>query len=88
MSQTPGWNVIEIEGVKRLQREFKFKNFAEALTFTNQVGGLAEAQDHHPALITEWGLVTVTWWTHAVKGLHKNDFIMAAKVDELAETGI
>lgn len=84
MSQVPGWEIIEMEGVRRLQRQFKFKNFAQALSFTNQVGALAEEEDHHPALLTEWGSVTVTWWTHAVKGLHKNDFIMAAKVDSLA----
>ena len=61
----------------------KFKNFVQALAFTHRVGELAEEQDHHPALLTEWGKVTVTWWTHAVKGLHRNDFIMAAKTDEL-----
>jgi len=86
MAQVSDWEVIEIEGVRRLQREFKFKNFADALSFTNQVGALAEEEDHHPALLTEWGVVTVTWWTHAVKGLHKNDFIMAAKVDSAAKT--
>lgn len=82
-SQVPEWQVIEVDGVKRLQRQFKFKNFNEALSFTNKVGALAEEEDHHPALLTEWGMVTVTWWTHAVQGLHKNDFIMAAKVDAL-----
>jgi 4a-hydroxytetrahydrobiopterin dehydratase len=81
--QVPEWEVIEVEGVKRLQRQFKFKNFAQALAFTNQVGALAEAEDHHPAILTEWGRVTVTWWTHKIKGLHRNDFIMAAKTDEV-----
>ncbi len=81
--QTPEWQVIEVEGIKRLQRSFKFKNFAEALAFTDQVGALAEAEDHHPTLVTEWGNVTVTWWTHKIKGLHQNDFIMAAKTDAL-----
>ena len=83
MPQIPEWEIIEVEGVKRLQREFKFRNFAEALSFTNRVGALAEEEDHHPALLTEWGKVTVTWWTHVVRGLHKNDFIMAAKTDAL-----
>jgi 4a-hydroxytetrahydrobiopterin dehydratase len=55
----------------------------EALDFTNRVGELAEQQGHHPAIITEWGKVTVTWWTHKIKGLHRNDFIMAAKTDRL-----
>jgi len=81
--QTPEWQVIDVEGVKRLQRSFKFKNFSEALAFTDQVGALAEAEDHHPTLVTEWGKVTVTWWTHKIKGLHQNDFIMAAKTDAL-----
>jgi len=53
------------------------------MTFTNQVGEIAEAQGHHPAILTEWGKVTVTWWTHKIKGLHRNDFIMAAKTDRL-----
>jgi len=81
--QVSDWQIVERDGVKRLVRVFKFKNFVEALAFTNQVGDLAEEQDHHPALLTEWGKVTVTWWTHAVEGLHRNDFIMAAKTDAL-----
>ena len=81
--QTPEWQVIEVDGIKRLQRTFRLKNFAEALAFTNQVGALAEAEDHHPALVTEWGKVTVTWWTHKNKGSHQNDFIMAAKTEAL-----
>ena len=51
--------------------------------FTNRVGALAEAEDHHPALLTEWGRVTVTWWTHKIRGLHRNDFIMASKTNRL-----
>jgi 4a-hydroxytetrahydrobiopterin dehydratase len=74
--------VYEKDGIKRLERTFKFKNFVQALEFTNQVGGLAEEEGHHPALLTEWGRVTVTWWTHKIKGLHRNDFIMAAKTDK------
>jgi 4a-hydroxytetrahydrobiopterin dehydratase len=60
-----------------------YKNFVEALHFTNKVGELAETEGHHPSLLTEWGKVTVTWWTHKINGLHRNDFIMAAKTDEL-----
>jgi 4a-hydroxytetrahydrobiopterin dehydratase len=81
--QVPDWQLIEVDGIRRLQRVFKFKNFTEALAFTNKVGALAEAEDHHPALLTEWGRVTVTLWTHSIKGLHLNDFIMAAKTDAL-----
>src|SRR5512133_3897731 len=82
--QVPQWEIITLEGEQRLKRVFKFKNFAEALAFTNQVGQIAEQQDHHPALLTEWGQVTVFWWAHKVHGLHLNDFIMAAKTNQLA----
>ena len=85
LAQVPGWQVIEREGIKRLERAFKFPGFKEALAFTNQVGQLAEAEDHHPAILTEWGKVTVTWWTHTIGGLHRNDFIMAAKTDAFVE---
>lgn len=83
--QVPEWNLLEVDGVKRLERSFPFPDFAAALAFTNRVGQAAEEQDHHPAILTEWGRVTVTWWTHAIKGLHMNDFIMAAKTDRLYE---
>ena len=83
LPQIPDWTIDEQAGVSRLQRVFKFKNFKEALTFTNQVGAIAEEEDHHPAILTEWGAVTVFWWTHVIKGLHRNDFIMAAKTDRL-----
>lgn len=83
--QIPEWSLHEKRGIKRLEREFKFKDFAQALAFSNKVGGLAEREDHHPAILTEWGKVTVTWWTHILNGLHLNDFIMAAKTDRLYE---
>jgi 4a-hydroxytetrahydrobiopterin dehydratase len=79
--QVPEWELVEVEGVKRLQREFAFEDFAQALAFTDAVGALAEEEGHHPALLTEWGRVTVSWWTHKIRGLHRNDFIMAAKTD-------
>lgn len=80
-TQVPDWQVLTVDGEQRLRRLFKFKNFAEALAFTQRVGDLAEEADHHPALLTEWGKVTVDWWTHKIGGLHRNDFIMAAKTD-------
>jgi len=79
----PEWKLLERESILRLERIFRFSNFAEALSFTNRVGGLADAEGHHPAILTEWGQVTVTLWTHAIRGLHRNDFIMAAKIDSL-----
>ncbi len=81
--QVPDWEIVEAEGIKQLRRAFSFDDFAQALSFTNAVGELAEGEGHHPALLTEWGRTTVTWWTHKIKGLHRNDFIMAAKADEL-----
>lgn len=78
-----GWDVREVNGMKRLSKTFKFKNFAQALEFTNKVGAAAEEEDHHPLIVTEWGKVGLQWWTHKIGGLHKNDFIMAAKSDEI-----
>jgi 4a-hydroxytetrahydrobiopterin dehydratase len=82
-SQVPDWSIIERDDVKRLERVFQFKDFLTALDFTNKVGAIAEQEGHHPALLTEWGHVGVAWWTHSVDGLHRNDFIMAAKTDEI-----
>ena len=82
--QVPDWELIEVDGIKRLRRVFSADDFAQALEFTNAVGELAESEGHHPALLTEWGSTTVTWWTHKIRGLHRNDFIMAAKTDDLS----
>jgi len=79
----PEWQVIEVDGIKRLERTFKLKNFIEAMALTNKIAMIAEKEDHHPLIVTEWGRVKVQWWRHKIKGLHKNDFIMAAKVDAL-----
>ncbi|WP_199611529.1 4a-hydroxytetrahydrobiopterin dehydratase [Flocculibacter collagenilyticus] len=85
MGQIPDWTPKAVDGVMQLEREYKFKNFKQALAFTNKVAEMAEEEFHHPGILTEWGKVTVTWWTHAIGGLHKNDFICAAKTDELLE---
>ncbi len=84
LRELPGWTLVEREGIRRLEKVFTFPDFAAALAFTDRVGALAEAEGHHPALLTEWGRVTVTWWTHAIRGLHRNDFVMAAKTDAAA----
>ncbi len=81
--QVPEWEIVDRDAINRLRRVFAFDDFGQALEFTNKVGELAEEEGHHPALLTEWGRTTVTWWTHKIKGLHRNDFIMAAKTDEL-----
>jgi len=81
--QVPQWELRELDGIPRIERTYRFKNFAGALDFTVKVGELAESEGHHPAILTEWGKVTVTYWTHAIRGLHRNDFIMAARTDVL-----
>jgi len=81
--QVPGWTVLEVDGVRRIEKEFKFKDFREALRFADEIGRIAEEEGHHPVIILQWGKARVTWWTHKIKGLHRNDFIMAAKTDAL-----
>jgi 4a-hydroxytetrahydrobiopterin dehydratase len=83
MPSIPDWEVISVDAVMQLMREFSFKNFEQAMAFSNRVGDIAEAADHHPAILTEWGKVTVTWWSHKIRGLHRNDLIMAARTDEV-----
>jgi 4a-hydroxytetrahydrobiopterin dehydratase len=83
LPQVPEWTIVESTNIPWLERRFRFPDFARALAFTNAVAALAEAINHHPVIITEWGAVTVRWWTHAVKGIHINDFIAAAKTDRL-----
>lgn len=83
LANHPEWEVVDSDGVPQLKRVFSFPNFREALAFTQKVGELAEAEDHHPAIVTEWGRVAVLWWTHKIKNLHRNDLIAAAKTDAL-----
>ena len=80
LASIPGWS--SPEGT-RLYREFKFSNFLAALAFVNEVGEIAEAEDHHPDIVLKWGYVSVTLWTHSVGGLSENDFILAAKIDTI-----
>ncbi|WP_108649895.1 4a-hydroxytetrahydrobiopterin dehydratase [Dongshaea marina] len=85
LQELPEWKLVVKEGIEQLERVYRFKNFRQALAFTNRVGEMAEQEGHHPGLLTEWGKVTVTWWTHSIQGLHKNDFICAAKCDLLLD---
>jgi len=80
-----GWQLCDVDGELRLQKHFPFNDFANALLFTNQIGALAEEENHHPDLLTRWGQVEVTWYTHKVNGIHSNDFICAARTDQLFE---
>ena len=78
------WKIVSRGGIPRLERVLHLKNFTQAMELAVAIGATAEEQGHHPALLVEWGLLTVTWWTHAIANLHRNDFIMAAKTDRLA----
>jgi 4a-hydroxytetrahydrobiopterin dehydratase len=75
-----GWRVV---AEHQLEKEYQFQNFREALAFTNKVGELAEAQQHHPDIYLAWGKVKLTLWTHKIDGLSESDFVMAAKADQL-----
>ena len=75
----PGWEVETAGGIDRLSHRFRLANFRAALEFANRVGELADEADHHPEITIEWGAATVHWWTHTIHGLHRNDFIMAAR---------
>ena len=75
------WVIESDSGINQLIKTYKFSNYAESLDFSNKVADLAESEDHHPKIILEYGSVEVSWWSHKIKGLHKNDFICAAKTD-------
>ena len=81
LQQLPDWRIVKCDGVEQLERHFSFADYAGALAFLNRVAVLAEREDHHPAMVLEWGAVRVNWWTHKIGGLHNNDFIAAAKTD-------
>lgn len=83
MPQIPSWSILENDDIKRLVCSFAFLDYDQTVNFANSVTKLAEEEDHHPEIIIEWGKVTVSWWSHKIKGLHINDFICAAKTDEL-----
>ena len=83
LKQIPDWQPITNDSVLKLNKVFNFDNYSDAISFTNKIAELAEEEDHHPAILLEWGKVEVTWWTHKIGGLHKNDCLAAAKTDQL-----
>lgn len=83
LKQTPRWSLIDTD--TKLSRTFKTADFASALEFVNAIGTLAETEGHHPDITFGWGYCSVVLYTHKIKGLHENDYIMAAKISELAE---
>jgi len=84
INEIEGWDVID-DGVKKLKKEFSFSNYSDSVDFSNKVADMAGKEDHHPQIILEWGKVTVIWWSHKIKGLHKNDFICAAKTNKISK---
>ncbi|MGQ0614946.1 MAG: 4a-hydroxytetrahydrobiopterin dehydratase [Planctomycetaceae bacterium] len=76
-----GWGAVNGH---HLEKEFRFKNFREALAFTNRAGEVAEAARHHPDILLAWGRARVTIWTHAIDGLTESDFVLAARIDRVA----
>lgn len=85
LKDIPDWVVVVKGNVMMLERVYRFKNYKLAWAFAHKVSELAEDEHHHPATLLEWGKVTVTWWSHAIEGLHKNDLICAAKTDKLID---
>ena len=84
IKEIEGWDLIN-DGIKKLKKEFSFSNYSDSVDFSNKVADMADKEDHHPQIILEWGKVTVIWWSHKIKGLHKNDFICAAKTNNLSK---
>ena len=86
LNNLPGWQIVAVDGVDRLEKSFTFHSYPAALGFVQQVGEAADGEDHHPVMEISWGKVKVTWWTHAIDGLHRNDMIMAARTEALYRT--
>ena len=84
LQQLDGWSISDYNHIPVLVKRYTFKDFKQALHFTNEVGCIAEEVNHHPEIVTEWGGVTVRWWTHKINGLHEMDFAMAKRCDSLA----
>ena len=87
LAEVPAWTLIEEDSVEKLQRRIDTADFNASLALAQRVGELADQQDHHPAILVEYGQLTVTWWSHKIKGLHRNDFVCAAKTDALINGG-
>lgn len=83
LEKIPEWQLDCSGSENQLVRVFPCRDFVSAMDFTQRVAAIAEQQGHHPSLLTEWGRVTVRWWTHKIKGLHRNDFVMASKTNEV-----
>ncbi|MGV6807408.1 MAG: 4a-hydroxytetrahydrobiopterin dehydratase [bacterium] len=88
LAELPDWHINEYDREKHLVRTYHFDDFQHALNFTIEIGELAEQSNHHPSIITAWGKVTLHWWTHSIGGLHRNDFVLAARCDKAFEAAV
>lgn len=82
MPQLPDWKIVTVDGVPRLHRSYSVRPWSRTMQLANAIGEEADRENHHPMLTVEWGRLTVDWWTHSIRGLFINDFIMAARSDE------
>jgi 4a-hydroxytetrahydrobiopterin dehydratase len=85
LTAVPGWELVTVRGTPRLKRTFRVKGWEPAVALANRIAEMAQQQDHHPSILIEWGRVTVQWWTHSINGLHRNDFVMAARVNDIVQ---
>jgi 4a-hydroxytetrahydrobiopterin dehydratase len=85
LAEMPGWQLHD--QASRIERTFRFTDFVAALDFVAKVGEIAETEGHHPDITFGWGYATISLFTHKIKGLHENDFIVAAKIDRLSASG-
>ncbi|HYJ12291.1 MAG TPA: 4a-hydroxytetrahydrobiopterin dehydratase [Thermomicrobiales bacterium] len=83
LAAVPGWELVTVGDIPRLRRVFRMDGWEPAVSLSNRIAEAAREQDHHPSILIEWGKVTVEWWTHSIRGLHRNDFVMAAKVNDI-----
>ncbi len=86
LEKIPYWRINRHSKQHQLERDFIVKNFQSAIDLSNKITLIAEESDHHPTLVVQWGKVKVIWWSHSIKGLHLNDFVMAAKTEEIFKT--
>ena len=84
LNENRTWKLLD-DDVQKLGKSFKFQNFVKAQGFTSSIGDMAEKEGHHPTIILEYGMVTVSWWSHKIKGLHNNDLLLSLKTDEIYE---
>ena len=85
LSENRTWQLLNDDDTQKLGKSYKFQNFIQAQEFTSSIGDMAEKEGHHPTIILEYGMVTVSWWSHKIKGLHNNDLLLSLKTDEIYE---